>query len=268
MNPQFQFCNLRKTFRSGDALYYPEQIEIPTGTIVLVTGGSGTGKTTLLNLLSLLEVPDFNPTSKLHYYEGAYQHDFVKIHSEDWMWGIISRGHCTRIRAGFGYLPQQGHLPHVYTIAEHLHLMHAIRGKPGKMDEPALKRALEEVRLEDKEVPMSERLGQSPASLSGGQQQRLILARALYGEPRVIFADEPTTFLDQGLIDFTIGLLVERALAGSTVILVTHEPKRIVEAAQKSPNLPTLYQLQLNPGKLSERETQIELEFQEIPGHD
>jgi putative ABC transport system ATP-binding protein len=82
------------------------------------------------------------------------------------------------------------------------------------------------------QVGMSDQADKFPAAISGGQQQRAAIARALANDPAVIVADEPTGNLDAATADAVFALLHERAAAGRTVVIVTHDNELAVRAGR------------------------------------
>jgi len=177
-------------------------LSINAGEFVAITGHSGCGKTTLLNVAGLLEEFD----------TGSYRLDGedVKALSDN------QRSHIRNRKVGFVF---QGFnlIPNlnIYdNVEEPLHY----RGMPAPERRQRVLRALERVGL-------GARMGHIPAQLSGGQQQRAAIARAISGDPRVILADEPTGNLDTTMSIQIMDLLQEINAAGTTIVMVTHNPE-------------------------------------------
>ena len=172
---------------------------------VAVMGPSGSGKTTLLGLLAGLDQPT----------KGV-----VRLDGQDL--SRLSEDERARLRAEkVGFVFQTFQLMPTLTALENVLVPIELRGDSGRDGGAAEARArglLERVGLGD-------RGHHYPAQLSGGEQQRVGLARAFAGEPKVLFADEPTGSLDaetgQGVIDLLVGLNRD---AGTTLVLVTHDP--------------------------------------------
>ena len=197
--------NLEQTYLSGGRpLTVLRQINlaIEPQEFVAIVGPSGSGKTTLLGLLAGLDRPT----------RGT-----VRLDGEDL--GRLSEDARARLRAEkVGFVFQTFQLLPTLTAIENVLVPIELRGGDrGEADERA-RRLLERVGLGD-------RLHHYPAQLSGGEQQRVGLARAFAGEPKVLFADEPTGSLDAETGRTVIELL--EALnrdARTTLMLVTHDP--------------------------------------------
>jgi putative ABC transport system ATP-binding protein len=193
-------------------VYQLEQIEthavsnvdliIERGEFALICGPSGSGKTTLLSLIGLLDVPT----------SGRY-----------WLNGNPAESLNPEQRArtrnrDLGFIFQSFNLINELTVAENVELPLWYRGLSVTERRTRTVRALEK-------VDMLNRANHYPAQLSGGQQQRAAVARAIVGDPLLLLADEPTGNLDSRNAENIMDLLTELNRAGSTIIMVTHEPK-------------------------------------------
>lgn len=171
------------------------------GDFVCVTGRSGSGKSTFLNILSTLLSPD----------EGYITFDGVNI-------TCFSEKKRNRLRQNdFAMIFQFHHLMPYLTAAENVLLPYLNSWKP--VTKSTLNRAhacLDRVGLKDK----YDRL---PGQLSGGEQQRVAIARALVKSPQVLFADEPTGNLDKKTGDAIVQLLSKMNGEGLSILMVTHE---------------------------------------------
>jgi putative ABC transport system ATP-binding protein len=177
-------------------------LKVETGEFVAVMGHSGSGKTTLLNVAGLLEEFD----------AGSYTLDGQDV-------SRLNDNERSRIRnekigfifQGFNLIPDLN----IYdNVEEPLHY----RAMPAAERKQRILRSLERVGL-------SARMGHIPSQLSGGQQQRAAIARAISGDPRVILADEPTGNLDTTMSNQIMDLLQEINAAGTTIVMVTHNPE-------------------------------------------
>ena len=197
--------DLEQTYLSGGKpLTVLRQINlaIEPQEFVAIVGPSGSGKTTLLGLLAGLDRPT----------RGT-----VRLDGDDL--SRLSEDGRARLRAEkVGFVFQTFQLLPTLTALENVLVPIELRGDAdGPADERA-RRLLERVGLGD-------RLHHYPAQLSGGEQQRVGLARAFAGEPKVLFADEPTGSLDAETGRTVIDLLVAlNRDARTTLMLVTHDP--------------------------------------------
>ena len=174
------------------------------GESVCIVGRSGSGKSTMLNMLAGLELPT----------SGTVQVAGKRLESMNEKARIRFR------RDDIGFVFQSYNLMPQYTALENVALPLAIRGAPLK-----LRNEIAEAMLV--RVGLKEHIHHKPGELSGGQQQRVGIARAVITRPPIVLADEPTGNLDTGTSEETMelltGLFRER---GTTFILVSHDPGR------------------------------------------
>ena len=175
-------------------------LEMRRGEMVAVVGASGVGKTTLLNVLGLMDRPD----AGRYLFAGG---DVLGLREEE-------RAAFRNRRVGFVF--QSHRLLPEFDALENAALPLWIRGE--RDAEPRARAILERLGL-------GERLRHRPGQLSGGEQQRVAIARAFAGGPELILADEPTGDLDPETGERVFALLREmHARAGVTTLLVTHNP--------------------------------------------
>jgi len=175
-------------------------LEVERGEFIAVMGPSGSGKTTLLNCLSGLDEID----------AGSVTVEGEDIHK-------MSDARRSKHRASsMGFIFQSFNLIPVFTAAENVELPLLLAGRP-----PSEARRRAEETLE--RVGLGHRKGHRPNELSGGEQQRVTIARALAGEPAIVWADEPTGNLDSETAGSIIKLLTDLNDDGLTVVLVTHD---------------------------------------------
>jgi len=172
------------------------------GEFVAIMGPSGSGKSTLLHVLGGLEAPTSGEVTVAgRRVDGASDRDLTDLR----------RGHLGFIFQFFNLLPSLSATENVYLPAL------IARDHTGDMEERALM-LLERVGLAD-------RATHTPSELSGGQQQRVSIARALFLEPEIVLADEPTGNLDSRSGGEVLAILRDVAsVDGRTVVMVTHDP--------------------------------------------
>ena len=177
-------------------------LDVARGSFVSVMGPSGSGKSTLLHLLGGLDTPN----------EGEVLLDGEALSSMDDRARTLARRH--RI----GFIFQAFNLVPVLTAGENVALPAVIDGERPEAYEERLRNVLDLVNLLD-------RRDQLPSELSGGEQQRVAAARALFVEPDVLLADEPTGNLDsKSGLELLSVLKRSQQDRGQTVVLVTHDP--------------------------------------------
>ncbi len=177
-------------------------VEFHQGEYVAIMGASGSGKSTMLNLLGCLDRP-----SSGQYFLG--DRDVSKL-SDDELSEVRSRY--------LGFIFQSYNLIQQYTVVENIQLPLTYQGG-GELSEAAQQRTRELARL----VGLSDRLDHRPTQLSGGQQQRVAIARSLINDPYIILADEATGNLDTQTSHEIMEMLGTLNDAGKTIIMVTHE---------------------------------------------
>jgi putative ABC transport system ATP-binding protein len=188
-------------------------LDISQGEYIAISGPSGCGKSTLLSILGLLDTP----TSGMYLLGGDPVQD-------------LDLGKRARIRnRDVGFIFQSFNLIGDLTVFENVELPLTYRGMPSSERRERTKEALER-------VGMGHRAKHLPSQLSGGQQQRVAVARAIVGRPKVMLADEPTGNLDSKNGEAVMDLLRELHRSGSTIVMVTHDP-RFARHAERTVNL-------------------------------
>ena len=198
-----QLSEAKKIYGTGDSTVHALScisLNIQKGEFVAITGKSGCGKTTLLNIIGLLD----NLT------EGHYTLNGQDVRH-------LSDKAKARLRfQTFGYIFQSFNLLSSHTVAENVALPLGYAGVP---KQERLARAAEMLR----KVGLLDKMKAYPNELSGGQQQRVAIARALINHPPIILADEPTGNLDSRSSAQIMDILAELADEGATLLLVTHD---------------------------------------------
>ena len=205
MKPVIQLEDVRKTYQTGEVEVQAVRgvtLEIQTGEFVALMGASGSGKSTMMNIIGCLD----RPTS------GKYLLDGVDVSQLD-------RDELADLRnqkigfvfQGFNLLSRTSALENVELPM--LYTRHRVNGD--NMRERALQ-ALETVGL-------ANRADHTPNQLSGGQQQRVAIARALANQPALLLADEPTGNLDSQTSVEIMGVFQKLNDQGITLVMVTHE---------------------------------------------
>ena len=196
--------DLRKTYAVGDEPVHAldgVNATIDNGEFVAIMGASGSGKSTMLNILGCLDTPT----------SGSYLLDGIEVARR-------TRRELALIRnQKLGFVFQNFNLLPRTSALEQVELPDLYMGR--------LSRARRRQRAVEllQRVGLGGRIGHTPGQLSGGQQQRVAIARALMNEPPVLFADEPTGNLDTKSSVEIMQLFTELSREGITIIMVTHE---------------------------------------------
>jgi putative ABC transport system ATP-binding protein len=177
-------------------------LTIGRGEFVAISGPSGCGKSTLLSIIGLLDSPT----------QGHYRFDGEPVEGLSLSRRAWFRNHKV------GFIFQNFNLIGDLTVQENVELPVSYRKAPRKERRQWSAEALER-------VGMSHRIRYYPSQLSGGQQQRVAVARAMVGRPEILLADEPTGNLDSKNGHAVMELLGNLHAAGTTVCLVTHDPR-------------------------------------------
>lgn len=171
---------------------------IEKGDFVAIIGASGSGKSTMMNILGMLDRPD-----KGEYY---LENREVNSYNDDELAKVRNKT--------IGFVFQKFHLLPKTSAIENveLPLIYSDRKNINGLALEALKK-----------VGLENRASHTPNKLSGGQQQRVAIARALVNEPEIILADEPTGNLDSKSTLEVMSIFQELNKTGKTIILITHE---------------------------------------------
>ena len=200
-----QIKDVNKYYINGENKLHALQgihFHIQKGEFVSIMGSSGSGKSTMMNILGCLD----------REFEGEYVLDGISIRE------IPEKNICKVRNQKIGFVFQAFHLLPKLTALENVELPLVYAGIPKKEREERAKKMLETVGLET-------RMDHRPNELSGGQRQRVAIARALVNDPAIILADEPTGNLDSQSEREIMNFFQSLHQKGKTIIVVTHEPE-------------------------------------------
>ncbi len=177
-------------------------LSIAQGDYISLMGPSGSGKSSLLNILGLLDHPN----------RGSYRLEGQEIHR----YSDEEQARIRRERIGFVF--QFFHLIPRLSAAENIELPMTLAGIPPEERKPRVQALLKDYGLEN-------RANHRPEQLSGGQRQRVAIGRATVMQPRLLLADEPTGNLDRASGREVVEILEGLQQQGITLIVVTHDPE-------------------------------------------
>ena len=204
--------NVSKIYTMGDQTVRAldgVSLTIDEWEFVAIIGASGSGKSTMMNLIGALDVP----TSGALYIDGRNVSDMTADELAE-----LRNRRIGFVFQQFNLLPRTPELRQVM-----LPLLYA-HPRPHKPEDMAMERL--------RQVGLGDRAGHHPRQLSGGQQQRVAIARALVNNPKILLADEPTGALDTKTSEEIMSLFCRLNDQGITVIVITHEPD-IAEFARR-----------------------------------
>jgi len=205
-HPVIQISKVKKVYTMGTNQVFALRgvdLTVERGEMIAVMGTSGSGRSTLMNILGCLDVPT----------EGSYSLDGIRVDG-------MSRNALADLRnAKLGFVFQGFNLLARTSAIENVELPLLYDRSNRKLDTRKL--AAESLTR----VGLGDRLDHQPSELSGGQQQRVAIARALVTQPTLLLADEPTGNLDTVNGHRVIDALYNLNAAGQTIVLVTHDRK-------------------------------------------
>jgi putative ABC transport system ATP-binding protein len=204
--PSLQAANLLRTFGSGETKTFALQdvsLGLDAGQLNVLMGPSGSGKSTLLAVMSALLRPDSGKVTALG--QEIWRMDDMQLEK-------FRLKHCSYIFQGYNLFP-------ALTARQQLEVV--LRWGEGCTNFEARKRSEKILNT----LNMGHRMNLRPNQLSGGEKQRVAIGRALVKNPSFIFADEPTSALDWENGQQVIELLTGTAKRGTTVLVVTHDPR-------------------------------------------
>jgi len=195
---------ITKQYQMGDQTVHALQgidLHIERNELVAFIGASGSGKSTMMNIVGCLD----RPSAGTYFLNGK---DVATMASDD----------LAQVRnEEIGFIFQSFHLLPRHTALDNVAQPLIYRGIPPSERKRMAREALVHVGL-------GERMHHRPNELSGGQRQRVAIARALVGKPSILLADEPTGNLDSATTREIMALIKDVHHNGQTVVMVTHEP--------------------------------------------
>ncbi len=198
--------NISKKFGRGTNLLSAlddVSFNVEDGEFVVILGQSGSGKSTILNLIGCID----SPTSGTILVDGV---DVTKMSAKQL---------CEYRNKNIGFVFQSFYLEPAYSVTDNILLPLTIAGAKRQIKDAKSKELLEKLNLTDK-------ANAKTSTLSGGQKQRVAIARALVNDPKIILADEPTGNLDSASGAEVIEILKEICKSGKTVVMVTHNEEQ------------------------------------------
>ncbi|MCI7463508.1 MAG: amino acid ABC transporter ATP-binding protein [Campylobacter sp.] len=190
--------DLHKSFGDHEVLK-GINIEIKKGEVVVIIGASGSGKSTFLRTLNLLEVP----SSGKIIFEGSEL--------------CVQKSDVNKHRQKMGMVFQH------FNLFEHLSVLENLCIAPIKLLKKSKEQAKKEAMELLNQVGLADKISAYPSSLSGGQKQRIAIVRALAMNPDVMLFDEPTSALDPEMVAEVLNVMKNLARSGMTMVVVTHE---------------------------------------------
>ena len=194
-----QVSHLQKKYDNGLLVLRDVNATIEKGEVISIIGPSGTGKSTFLRCLNLLETPSGGS---------------IIVDGQDL---LAKKTNVSKLRRKMGMVFQS------FNLFNHLSVMENLCIGPvklmGKSHKQAEERAMELLAM----VGLAEKANMMPLQLSGGQKQRVAIARCLSMDPEIILFDEPTSALDPTMVSEVLGVIKTLAQQGMTMVIVTHE---------------------------------------------
>ncbi len=208
-HPILRVDHLRKCFGTA-CILKDASLSLRKGEIKVLIGPSGGGKSTLLQCINCLVLPDAG-----------------EIHLGGQRIDPTNKADLYRLRQQVGMIFQD------FNLFDHLSARDNIAIALRKVKKLGKREAAERARMELEQVGLADKAGLYPAQLSGGQKQRVAIARALAMDPKALLLDEPTSALDPELIGEVIAVIRALAAQGMTMIMATHQISLIATLADE-----------------------------------
>lgn len=201
--------NLYKSFGKNEVLK-GVSLKARQGDVIAILGSSGSGKSTMLRCVNLLEIPDSGTITVCG--------EQIKMKTDRHGHNMpADRKQVERIRTKLTMVFQQ------FNLWSHMTILENVIEAPVHVLKTNKNEALEKAKYYLDKVGIYDKVGAYPGHLSGGQQQRAAIARALAMEPEVMLFDEPTSALDPELVGEVLQVMRKLAEEGRTMVVVTHE---------------------------------------------
>ncbi len=210
-----QTDKITKTYRNGKKekhVLNGVDLTVHAGRLYAIEGESGSGKSTLLSILAGLQKPDSGSVS---YWKNGEMVELTSLHENEL--AVLRRG-------DIAYIPQTCDMVSDLTVMDNIRLVDYFTEKKGDTEH-----------LSDimNRLGIAQLADAYPADLSGGELRRLVIARALYGNPKVILADEPTNDLDVHNKKEILDVFSDIIQNGVAMIIVTHDQTVAEKADQR-----------------------------------
>jgi octopine/nopaline transport system ATP-binding protein len=206
--PVVSICDLRKSFGGLDVLK-GISLDARQGEVISILGSSGSGKSTMLRCINMLEVPSGGTIS--------IDGEVIRLRPCGSQMEVADQRQLGRLRAEIGMVFQS------FNLWSHMTILENVIEAPIHVQRRPRAECIEEARELLARVGLGDKHAHYPAHLSGGQQQRAAIARALAQRPRVMLFDEPTSALDPELVGEVLRVMRSLADEGRTMLVVTHE---------------------------------------------
>lgn len=208
LKPAVRLTVLRKSFGAFEVLK-GISLEAMEGDVVSILGSSGSGKSTMLRCINMLETPDSGQIEV-----GG---ETIRLEQAGGKTRPADRHQLQRMRASVGMVFQN------FNLWSHMTILENLIEAPIHVQKRPRAACVEEAEALLEKVGIAEKRNHYPAHLSGGQQQRAAIARALAQHPKVMLFDEPTSALDPELVGEVLRVMRALAEEGRTMLVVTHE---------------------------------------------
>jgi len=234
--PILNITNIHKRFGELEVLH-GISLTAEKGDVISLIGSSGSGKSTFLRCINLLEMPE----------KGGIALDGVDIKFKNIKSGRVpsDENQVKDLRSRISMVFQQ------FNLWSHLTILQNVTQAPMRVQGLSQAEAEEIGMAFLEKVGIAQKANSFPSSLSGGQQQRVAIARALAMRPEAILFDEPTSALDPELVGEVLGVMRKLAEEGTTMIVVTHEMDFARDVSNKA--------LFLHQGKIEESGVPLEM---------